>query len=74
MEPARVVAPADIDVAALRKRLGMSQARFGKRFNIAPATIRDWEQGRRRPDTIARTLLTIIDREPEAVQRALENA
>ena len=62
-----------MDVAAIRKRLGLSQTRFGKRFNIAPATIRDWEQGRRRPDTIARTLLTIIDREPEAVRRALES-
>lgn len=74
MEPARVFAPSDIDVAAIRKRMGLSQARFAQRFGLSPATIRDWEQRRRRPEGAARILLTIIDREPEAVQRALEVA
>jgi putative transcriptional regulator len=35
-------------------------------------TVRDWEQGRRAPDTASRNLLKIIDREPEAAARALE--
>src|ERR671913_1412125 len=72
MAPARAVVPSDVDVTAIRKRLGLSQARFAKRFHLSPATIRDWEQGRRRPEGAARVLLTIIDREPEAAQRALE--
>lgn len=73
MEPARVVVPSDIDVRAIRKRLGLSQDSFAKRFHLSPGTVRDWEQGRRRPEGAARTLLTIIDREPEAVRRALES-
>ena len=64
----------DIDVAAIRKRLGLSQAKFAERFGLSPATLRDWEQGRRRPDRTARTLLTVIDRDPEAVTRALTAA
>lgn len=74
MEPARVVAPSPIDVRAIRKRLGLSQARFAERFGFSAAIVRDWEQGRRRPDRIARTLLIVIDREPEAVMRAIEAA
>jgi len=71
MEPARVHVPPTIDVAAIRRRLGLSQARFAARFGLSAATVRDWEQKRRNPDQIARTLLTIIDRDHEAVERAL---
>jgi putative transcriptional regulator len=71
MEPARVHVPPTIDVAAIRRRLGLSQARFASRFGLSAATVRDWEQKRRNPDQIARTLLTIIDRDHEAVERAL---
>ena len=49
----------------------MSQDRFAKTFALNLATLRDWEQERRMPHGPARTLLQIIDREPEAVRRAL---
>ena len=67
----RAVDPGGVDVAGIRKRLGLSQARFAARFGLSPATVRDWEQHRRRPDRIARTLLMVIDRNPEAVEQAL---
>ncbi|MBI3695349.1 MAG: helix-turn-helix domain-containing protein [Acidobacteria bacterium] len=51
----------------------MSQGAFAARFGISPATLRNWEQGRRLPEGPARVLLAIIDREPEAVQRALSS-
>jgi len=71
MDPPRVYVPPTIDVAAIRKKLGLSQARFAARFGLSAATVRDWEQKRRNPDQIARTLLTVIDRNHEAVERAL---
>ena len=71
MPAARVVESGDVDVAAIRKRLGLSQARFAARFGLSAATVRDWEQHRRSPDRIARTLLRVIDRSPEAVEQAL---
>jgi putative transcriptional regulator len=74
MEPAGAYTLAEIDVAALRKRFGLSQAKFAERFGLSAATVRDWEQGRRRPDRIARTLLTVIEHHPEAVEQALSAA
>ncbi len=71
--PWRIDAQA-IDVAAIRKRLKLSQALFAEAFNLSAATVRDWEQGRRRPDRTARALLTVIDRCPEAVIAALSSA
>jgi putative transcriptional regulator len=69
--PARVYASPTIDVAAIRKQLGLSQQKFAKRFGLSLAMVRDWEQERRNPDQAARTLLTVIAREPEAVARAV---
>lgn len=71
IEPARVFLPDTIDVAAIRRKTGLSQEGFARRFGLSAAAIRDWEQKRRNPDPAARTLLIIIDREPEAVERAL---
>ena len=59
------------DYALIRKRLGLSQDKFAKRFHLPPASVRDWEQGRRVPDAAARSLLRIIDYAPETVERAL---
>ena len=63
--------PEAIDVKAIRKRLGMSQVRFASAFRFPVATVRSWEQGRRQPELSARAFLTVLDREPEAVKRAL---
>ena len=65
------VAVDTIDVAAARKRMGMSQDIFAATFGISAGTLRNWEQKRRRPEGPARALLQVIDREPEAVKRAL---
>ena len=71
-EPARFVLCEDVDVAAIRKRLGLSQDRFAAQFNLSPATVRDWEQRRRQPDRIARTLLAVIDLNPDAAKQAAD--
>jgi putative transcriptional regulator len=60
-----------IDVRAARKRLGLTQAAFAAKFGFQPSTLRNWEQGRTRPDGPARVLLAVIDRHPEAVEDAL---
>jgi DNA-binding transcriptional regulator YiaG len=44
------------------------------RFGFPLGTLRNWEQGIRTPQGPARTLLVVIDAEPEAVQRALGKA
>ena len=54
-EPAGIYVPSDVDVAAIRKRLGLSQAKFAERFGFSASAVRDWEQHRRRPDSAARS-------------------
>lgn len=68
---ARTYVPEQVDVAAVRRRTGLSQQRFSQRFGIPVATLRDWEQHRRSPDQTARVLLAVIELEPAAVERAL---
>ena len=63
--------PAAGRIVALRKRMKLSRQRFADRFGLDARAIQDWEQGRRVPDRAARVLLTVIDRDPEAVIRAL---
>ena len=63
-----------VDVKSLRTRLGLNQPEFAARYGLSVGTLRDWEQGRSQPDRPAQTLLRVIEREPEAVQRALEDA
>ncbi len=61
-------------VRTLRTRLSLSQTAFAARFHIPVGTLRDWEQGRRRPDAPALAYLRVIAREPDAVVRALSAA
>ena len=67
----RVREPADVDVGRIRRKLRLSQSEFAARFGIAPGTLRDWEQRRKRPEGPARVLLMVIEREPDAVARAI---
>lgn len=67
----RLHVPPSIDVKGIRRRAGLTQRAFAERYGFALGTLRDWEQERTNPDAVARSLLLIIDREPEAVQRAL---
>ena len=67
----RVHVPAKVDVKKIRKRLGLSQQSFAATYGFALSAVRDWEQGRRRPERSARILLKIVEKEPEAVTRAL---
>jgi len=66
-------APAE-DARAIRKRTGLSQAAFARQVGVSVATLRNWEQGRRRPDGPARVLLALLDKDPGIVKRTLSEA
>jgi putative transcriptional regulator len=55
----------------IRDKLKLTQEQFSERFEIPLGTLRDWEQGLSYPDRAARTLLRVIDKDPEAVVNAL---
>jgi putative transcriptional regulator len=49
----------------------MTQAGFARALRIPLATLRNWEQGRVLPDPAARSLLTLVARNPKAAFKAL---
>ena len=55
------------DIAGIRERTGLSQARFAQLLGVSVRTLQDWEQGRRAPSGAARTLLIVADRNPRAL-------
>ena len=57
-------------VRAIRRKYAKSPKEFELRFGVPARTIEGWEQGRA-IDAAGRVLLTIIDREPDAAERAL---
>jgi putative transcriptional regulator len=70
-KPSRVTEFAPVDVKAIRERLGKSQTEFAFMIGVSVATLRNWEQGRRRPEGPARALLKVAAVNPEIVAAAL---
>lgn len=62
------------DVAALRRFVGLTQARFARAMGISVHTLRNWEQGRRRPEGPAVALLRIAARHPKIIRENLKSA
>ena len=71
VRPSRSFSFAPADVKAIRGKLGKSQAEFSLMIGVSVATLRNWEQGRRRPEGPALALLRIATRNPRAVAEAL---
>jgi putative transcriptional regulator len=55
----------------VRKRLGLTQQEFARRIDVSLETVRNWEQGRRRPTGAAKALLRILNKAPEVCLAAL---
>lgn len=62
------------DVAALRRFVGLSQSQFAQAMGISVHTLRNWEQGRRRPDGPAIGLLRIAARHPRIIRENVKSA
>jgi putative transcriptional regulator len=73
MKPARItraeelVQEGQLDVAALRARFDLSQAKFAALLGISVGTLQNWEQGRREPEGPAKVLLRVAAAHPEAL-------
>jgi putative transcriptional regulator len=67
MPPSRSFEFTEPDVRLIRERYGLTQEKFACLIGISVATLRNWEQGRRKPEGAARVLLQVAARHPEAV-------
>jgi putative transcriptional regulator len=66
--------PGPVDVKAIRTKSGLSQSQFARRYGFSPRTLQDWELGRAQPPSAVRAYLTVIDRFPKTVEKALLGA
>jgi len=63
-----------VDVRAIRKAARKTQKQFADTYHLPIGTVRMWEQNRRQPDLAAQALLTLIEREPETIERIMSQA
>jgi putative transcriptional regulator len=67
MQPSRTFEFPETEVRALREQFGLSQDKFANLVGISVGTLRNWEQGRRKPEGPARVLLRVASLHPEAL-------
>ncbi len=70
-KPSRVTDYPEPVVSAIRKKTGLSQDKFAYLIGVKPSTLRNWEQGRRKPTGPAKALLRILEVDAECAIRAL---
>ena len=71
-EPSRVFAYSPINVREIRERARKSQVDFARMIGVKVGTLRNWEQGRRKPNGTALTLLKVVAADPEYVESVLQ--
>ncbi|WP_428408482.1 helix-turn-helix domain-containing protein [Hyphococcus sp.] len=65
------VIPENVDVAQIRARSNLSQAKFAQRIGVSAATLKNWEQGHRKPSGPSLVLLAMLSKNPRIVEETL---
>jgi putative transcriptional regulator len=60
-----------VNIAAVRKQLGMTQKEFATQYYIKLQTLRNWEQEKRTPDATTLAYLTCIASRPKEILKIL---
>ena len=61
------------DAGSIRMKYGLSQEKFAKLLAICIGTLRNWEQGRRKPEGPAKVLLSVADKHPKAILDSVQS-
>ena len=61
-----------VQIQAIRKRMNLSQSVFAKLLNVSSSSIRQWEQGKRRPTGATKVLLELIEKSPHLLDYRLD--
>ncbi len=69
--PSRSFEVSRLDIKTIRERTNKTQNEFALMIGVSPATLRNWEQGRRKPDGPARALLKVVEKNPDYVAQIL---
>lgn len=71
MKPSRAFSVEDPDVVSIREKYDMTQKEFSALLGISVGTLRNWEQGRRKPQGPAKVLLRVAEKRPKAILESL---
>ena len=73
IKPLRTFSFPESEVRKIREKYGLSQDKFATLIGISAATLRNWEQGRRKPEGPARVLLRVAATHPDALLNIIAN-
>ena len=73
-KPSRVFVFSPINVKEVREKTNKNQEEFANMIGVRVGTLRNWEQGRRKPEGAALTLLKIVAANPKYVEQILHSA
>jgi len=59
-------------VKAIRKRMNLSQTVFAKMLNVTPSSVRQWEQGKRKPTGSTIVLLELLEKKPHVLSYRID--
>ncbi len=72
MQPSRTFVYSPVNVKEIRERTNKNQEEFANMIGVKVGTLRNWEQGRRKPDGAALSLLKIVAANPIYVEQILK--
>ncbi len=58
-------------IKEISEKLNLSQTVFARLLNVSPSSIRQWEQGKRKPTGATRVLLDLLKRSPHILNYRL---
>ena len=70
-DPSRVHKTSVPDTKAIRKKTGLSQSKFAKKFGLGLRQVQQWEAGRRHPVGPLVHFLQLIDNQPDVVAKVV---
>ena len=71
MKPSRTFNLNPLDISEIRNKTNKTQEEFAAMLNVSVGTLRNWEQGRRRPVGAALSLLKVVSADPQYVKSVL---
>ena len=60
------------EISSIRKTLKVSQSVFAKLLNVSPSSVRQWEQGLRKPSGSTMILLELLQKEPHLLDYRID--
>ena len=61
------------DIQSIREKIKLSQKVFARLLNVSPSSVRQWEQGKRKPSGSTKVLLELLKMEPSILNYRLQS-